>query len=58
MDDTFESLIDDYIMPAALFHIEVWTTGDLVTLSNLIDAELQKRYDEAKAQFNTAHEND
>jgi hypothetical protein len=50
MDDTFESLMDEYTIPAMAFDIDCWTTGDLVALSNLIDAELQKRYAASIAQ--------
>jgi hypothetical protein len=42
----FNELMEEYIIPASSFSLEAWITGDLVTLSSLIDAELQKRHDE------------
>jgi hypothetical protein len=44
----FNELLNEYLVPADPFDIDVWTTGDLVKLSNIIDAELQMRYDAAK----------
>jgi hypothetical protein len=45
----FNLLMEEYIIPADVFDINAWTTADLVKLSNLIDAELQARYDAEEA---------
>jgi len=49
-DSTFEELLDEYTEPSSVFGIEAWETSDLVHLSNLIDIELQKRYDASRVR--------
>lgn len=43
--DTFDSLMEDYTLSAAIVPLEGWGTADLATLQTEINAELQRRHD-------------
>lgn len=49
-EDEFLAMLEEYVIPSEVFSLDAWTTADLCRLAEIIDIELQERYERALEQ--------